>query len=308
MPRGRGLLIYNPTAGKRDRRVEMRGVMERADRQGLSLLNLPTERAGHATDLVRRYLPEGPDVVAVCGGDGTVGEAAAALVGCATPLAVLPGGTTNVIAREYGLGKTVAQAEAHLTSSVTRKLTAWTNGHRVSLIGTGVGFDARVMTNIIPVLKRLFGRTGISYTATMEWLKYEFPEIAVRGLDADGKPFERTATFVLSANTRRYGGEPILSPFADPEDDLLDLVLFTSRSRLSLFRFYARLSGGKAEQLRVEGVERFPVRQFTAESRAGYELEVQVDGDAAGTTPVTVGPSLGSVRIVVPDPAAPGRP
>jgi diacylglycerol kinase (ATP) len=280
----------------------MLGVMERAERVGLSLLNLPTERAGHATELVRQYLPEGPDVVVVCGGDGTVGEAATALIGTPTPLAVLPGGTTNVVAREYGLGRDIRAAEANLGSRKTRPLTAWKAGGRTSLLGIGVGFDARVMTNIVPILKRLFGRTGIAYTATMEWLKYEFPPIAVHGLDAEGRPFEREATFVLSANTRCYGGDPILSPFADPADDLLELVLFTSRSRASLMRFYRLLSGGKAAHLGVEGVSRLAVRQFTAESRAGYELEVQVDGDGAGTTPVTVGPAVGSVRIVVPDP------
>ena len=43
------------------------------------------------------------------------------------------------------------------------------------------------------------------------------------------------------------------------------------------------------------------VRSFTARSHAGYEVEVQVDGDAAGTTPVTVGPVQGHVEILVPE-------
>ena len=42
------------------------------------------------------------------------------------------------------------------------------------------------------------------------------------------------------------------------------------------------------------------MRSFTARSLAGYELEVQVDGDGAGTTPVTVGPAGGKVRFLVP--------
>ena len=42
------------------------------------------------------------------------------------------------------------------------------------------------------------------------------------------------------------------------------------------------------------------MRSFTARSLAGYELEVQVDGDRAGTTPVTVGPAGGKVRFLVP--------
>ena len=80
--------------------------------------------------------------------------------------------------------------------------------------GAGVGFDARVMKNIVPWLKRAFGRTGYSWTATLEWLKYEFPPIEVTGFDSEGAPFVARATFVLAANTRRYGGDPIMSPFA----------------------------------------------------------------------------------------------
>jgi diacylglycerol kinase (ATP) len=297
----RGLLVYNPRAGGRDRRADVERVVERAAGRGLVLTQHPTERPGHATELVAEHLREAPDLVVVCGGDGTLGEAAEALVGTETPLAILPAGTANVVAREYGVGTDLLAAEAHLLSRKSRPLTAWHVSGRVSLIGAGVGFDARVMGNIVPLLKRLFGRTGIGYTATLEWLKYEFPPIGVSGIDAEGRPFEREATFVLSANTRRYGGDPILSPHADPETDLLELVLFTSRSRGDLISFYRRLSRGRAEHLQVNGVSRMGVRQFTARSLAGYELEVQVDGDGAGTTPVTMGPAIGRVSIVVPE-------
>lgn len=298
----RGLLVYNPRSGKRDRRAEMAAVAERALRRGLSLVSLPTERPGHATDLVVERLRDGPDLVVVSGGDGTVAEAAEGLLraGAGPPLAILPSGTTNVVAREFGLGRTLEEAEPNLSSTRTRPLMAWRAGQRTCLIGTGVGFDARVMGNTVPLLKRLFGRTGIGYTATLEWLKYEFPPIRVTGLDSEGRPFERRATFVLSANTRRYGGDPILSPRADPADDVLELILFTSSSRAALIRFYARLSRGKAEHLSIEGVEQLGVRQFRAESLAPYELEVQVDGDAAGKTPVSVGPAAGLLRVVVP--------
>jgi diacylglycerol kinase family enzyme len=164
-----------------------------------------------------------------------------------------------------------------------------------------VGFDARVMKNVVPWLKRAFGRTGYSWTATLEWLKYEFPPIEVTGLGAEGAPFAAEATFVLAANTRRYGGDPILSPFADPADDLLDLVLFASRSRGTLMRWYGRLSRGKAAHLSLEGCSRLAVRSFSARSLAGYELDVQVDGDAVTTTPFAMGPAAGRVQIVVPE-------
>jgi diacylglycerol kinase (ATP) len=296
----RGLLVYNPMAGGA-RRIDVPGIVERAAAQKLELLALPTERPRHATELVAARLGEALDLVAVAGGDGTVGEVAEALLGTDVPIAILPSGTANVVAREYGVGCTLAEAERTLPSRRTRPITVWHAAGRTCLIGAGVSFDARVMKNVVPWLKRAFGRTGYSWTATLEWLKYEFPPIEVTGLDADGAPFTVHATFVLAANTRRYGGDPILSPFADPEDDLLDLVLFASRSRRTLMRWYGRLSRGKAAHLSLEGCSRLAVRSFSARSLAGYELDVQVDGDAVATTPFAMGPAAGRVRIVVPE-------
>jgi diacylglycerol kinase (ATP) len=299
-PRRRGLLVYNPKAGGAARRIDISGVVARSAARGLDLDAVPTERPRHATELVAARLGSTLDVVAVAGGDGTLGEAAEALLGGTIPIAILPAGTTNVVAREYGVADADA-AEKALFSGKTRPLTVFRAAGRPCVIGAGVGFDARVMAHTVPILKRLFGRTGIGWTATLEWLKYEFPAIEIEGADANGKPFRRQATFVVSANTARYGGNPILSPEADPADDLLDLVLFTSRSRKTLMLFYHHLSGGKAAHLRDEGVSRMAVRSFTARSKAGYELEVQVDGDGAGMTPVSVGPAAGRVGILVPE-------
>jgi diacylglycerol kinase (ATP) len=298
--RRRGILVYNPKAGGAARRIDVDGVVGRAAARGLVLDAIPTEAPRHATELVAARLGAEIDLVAVAGGDGTLGEAAEALLGREVPVAILPAGTTNVVAREYGVADPKV-AEAALFSPRTRPLTVFHAAGRVCLIGTGVGFDARVMTYTVPLLKRLFGRAGIGWTATLEWAKYEFPPIEVEGVDADGGPFRRDATFIVSANTARYGGDPILSPQADPEDDLLDLVLFTSRSRKTLMLFYHHLSLGKAAHLLDEGVSRMAVRSFTARSKAGYELEVQVDGDGAGATPVTVGPAAGHVSILVPE-------
>lgn len=301
--RRRGLLVYNPRAGSRDRRSRMAGVVERAAKRGLTLLPLETERRGHATELVKERVAEGPDLVAVGGGDGTLAEVAAAndvLTAHGTPIALLPTGTTNVIAREYGIGRDVESGEKHLFSTRTRPLAVFRAAGRASVLSVGVGFDARVMGRAVPLLKRLFGRTGIGWTATIEWLRYEFPEIAIEGVDAEGRPFSRECTFAIAANTKRYGGEPIVSPWADPERPFLELVLFTARGKGPLIRFYGRLSRGKAAHLELPGVERLSVRELTARSLAGYEIEVHVDGDAAGVTPMSVQPS-GSVRLVVPE-------
>ncbi|MGE5344888.1 MAG: diacylglycerol/lipid kinase family protein [Acidithiobacillales bacterium] len=297
----RGLLVFNPIAGGGKRVPELRAIAGRARARGLELREAPTTGLGSATEIVRRALPGRPDLVVAAGGDTTAAEVAAALVGSGVPLAFLPTGTTSVVAREYGVGPGLDLAERHLLSQARRPLAVFTAAGRPSVLCVGAGFDARVMTHFPPLLKKLAGRLGYVWTSTVEWLKYEFPSLEIDGLDAEGRCFRRQATFLVAANTKRYAGNPVLSPWADPEDDLLDLVLFTGSSRATLFRFYQLLSRKKAEQLSLPGVVRLPVRQFTVRSLAGYEVEVQVDGEGCGFTPLTVGPALGCVQVVVPE-------
>ncbi len=296
-----GILVYNPVAGGGKRLPQLRAIAERARQRGLLLREAPTTGPGSATEIARRMLDPRPDVVVAAGGDTTVADVAAALVGTDVPLAVLPTGTTSVVAREYGVGPSLEIAERHLLSTRCRPLTVFPAGGRPSVLCAGVGFDARVMTLFPPLLKKLLGRVGYAWTSTKDWLAYEFPRLGVVGIDGDGKPFAREATFVVAANTKRYAGNPILSPHADPEDDLLEVVMFTSASRLDLFRFYQLLSQKKAGQLALPGVVRFPARELRIRSLAGYEVEVQVDGEGCGTTPLAVGPALGRVNVVVPE-------
>src|SRR4051812_42061210 len=109
-----GVLVYNPTAGQKDRRGQMNDIIDRARGRGLELINAPTTGPGDATEIVKTYLKRGLDVVAASGGDGTISEAAAGLAGSDVPLAVLPAGTSNVLAVELGIPRNVEAAEALL--------------------------------------------------------------------------------------------------------------------------------------------------------------------------------------------------
>src|SRR6266550_7565880 len=110
----RGILVYNPTAGQRDLRRKMSALIDRQRRRGLELVNTPTSGRGDATSIVRMFLAKGIDLVAVCGGDGTISEAAAGLAGSTIPLGILPGGTSNVLAVELGVPRNLSGAEALL--------------------------------------------------------------------------------------------------------------------------------------------------------------------------------------------------
>ncbi|HEY7869681.1 MAG TPA: acylglycerol kinase family protein, partial [Methylomirabilota bacterium] len=103
MPRT-AVLVHKPGSGhRRDRFHSITHVVDALRVRGVTVTPQTTAGPADATRLAAAAVAAGVDLVIVHGGDGTVNEAMQALVGTPTPLAVWPGGTSNVLAREIGL-------------------------------------------------------------------------------------------------------------------------------------------------------------------------------------------------------------
>ena len=291
----RGLLIYNPTAGQRDRRAQMGAVAESARARGLELINAPTDAPGHATEIVRSFLPQGLDVVVVCGGDGTISEVACGLAGSGVPLAILPGGTSNVLARELAIPLDLDQATELLFEGEARPVRLFLANERPFLLWTGIGLDARIMGRMIPFLKRWLGRAGIFFTVVTEFFRYEFPRLEVT---VDGTRHE--ATFAVVSHVRRYAGDWIIAPEASLAADEVEVLLFSGRSRWRLYSLFRHIRLGKSGHL-TRGLGK-TVRGHAATIRSleDYPIEVHVDGDCLLQTPVVCRAAEQTVSILVP--------
>lgn len=290
----RGVLIYNPTAGQRDRRAQMIAVIERMRGSGLELINAPTEGPGHATEIVQAFLPQGLDVVAVCGGDGTVSEVACGLVGTSVALGVLPGGTSNVLARELSIPLTVSAAADLLLHGQPRPVRVLLANERPFLLWAGVGLDARIMGHMNLFWKRWLGRTGIFFTVAPEFFGYEFPRLQVT---AGGESHE--ATFAVVCHARRYAGEWVIAPDASLDSEEMDVLLFSGRDRWKFLSLFRQLQLGKSGHLE-RGIARVVrTRQVEIQSLENYPVEVQVDGDCVLETPIICKAAGKTVNILV---------
>jgi YegS/Rv2252/BmrU family lipid kinase len=291
----RGVLIYNPTAGQHDRRAAMRKVAESVKQRGLELVNAPTSAPGHATEIVRSFLPTGLDVVAVCGGDGTISEAACGLAGSGVPLAILPGGTSNVLVRELSIPLDLEGATALLFDGVARQVRLLLANDRPFLLWAGVGLDARIMGRTLPLLKRWLGRSGIFFTVAREFFRYEFPRLEVT---VDGQRHE--ATFAVVCHARHYAGDWIIAPDAALDSDEMDVLLFTGRNRWKFFSLFRQIQLGKSGHLARGLARTVRGRSVTVRSLETYPVEVHVDGDCVLETPITCRTAEETVSILVP--------
>src|SRR5215213_10077087 len=101
-------VIINPASGQ-DRPVL--GTLSRTfQKGGIEWEGYITKKGGDARQFAETALAAGADVVAVYGGDGTVAEVASTLAGTEIPLAILPGGTANVLSVELGIPRKLADA------------------------------------------------------------------------------------------------------------------------------------------------------------------------------------------------------
>jgi diacylglycerol kinase family enzyme len=298
----RGLLVYNPTAGQRDRRGQMSALIDRMRREGLELVNAPTTGRGHATDIVRAFLPRGLDVVAVCGGDGTICEVVSGLFGTTVPLAVIPCGTSNVLARELAIPLDLAASTALLLGGKARPVRVLLANDRPFLLWAGVGLDARIMGNMKPLLKRWLGRAGIFFTVAPEFFRYEFPRLEVA---VDGARHE--ATFAVVCHARHYAGDWIIAPEASLDSDEMEVLLFCGRSRWEFFTLFRKIRQARGEHLESGLARTVKGRIVAIRSLERYAVEAQIDGDCVLETPITCRASDATVSILVPE-EEPGLP
>lgn len=255
---------------------------------------------GSIAEQVRTHLtPEITRVYAI-GGDGTIGDVATALVGTNAALGIIPCGTTNVLAREYGISMWTRRAVDQLEASTsTVPLRTWRVGEHTAVLRGGVGWDARVMWNSPTPMKRRLGRTGIAFVGFREAARYEFPSLVVTGTDDRGEEITMRGTSVILATVKRWAGGNTGIPQADPSDEYIDVVVLESRSLWHLVAFWSLMMLPGGRPLTLPHVRSARMTRARVESEMEYEVEAHVNGEGIESTPFTFEPG-GVVNVLVP--------
>ncbi len=290
-------LIYNPAAGRHKLAARVPALLEALGASGFAVQALPTSAPGHATLLARERAASGDEVVFAFGGDGTVREAAAGLLGSSTALGILPGGTTNVLARALRLPLDPL-AVARIAGGLRKVpldvgLCSAAEGDRPFLMMVSCGLDAWLLETLDPRLKRTLGRIGIGLQGVAAWWRYGYPEIEV---EAGGQRF--TASLVAACNIDLYGGSYRIAPAARHDDGRLELVLFHGKTRTSTLAFALALALGRH-------VTRKDVRIVPVDGEIRIKLPpgtcAQIDGDAfGGCRELTLSISPEELRVLAP--------
>jgi diacylglycerol kinase (ATP) len=230
------------------------------------------------------------DAAIAIGGDGTIRGVAARLYQAfpqrPIPMLVVPMGTANLLGRHLGidwspriLAEQVAQALAQ--KRIVRIDAARANGE-LFLLMAGVGIDAKIVHLLDRIRRGPIDITSYVLPTALALGFYSFPSLTVT---VDGKAIAQDQPAVaFVGNVKEYGtGFPIL-PLARPDDSLLDVCVLPCSTHGDLILHLMRAIAGehhiaegsiytKGTNIRIDSTEQVPV---------------QIDGDAAGHTPVEI--------------------
>ncbi len=297
------LLIRNPTAGRRRRRL-VAAVVRLVRAEGWRVDQVDTEAPGDARRLAETCDAERYSIIAVAGGDGTINEVVNGLAhrrNGSPALAIVPLGTANVLAHELGLQ--ARAAEVANTMIAGRELLVRpgeaTNGGapRCFSLMAGAGFDAKVVAGVSARMKRRFGRAAYLWRSLIETRRYRPVRYAV---EVDGRRYE--AASVIVSRARMYAGPYIVAPQATLGEPLLHVCLFERWGRSHTLRFGLALLMGRLP--RAGGYRVVTGRDVTISvlSDAGElgQQPVQIDGDDALTLPVSIAVAPAAVRLLQP--------
>lgn len=214
--------IVNPTAGW-GRGAAIGRLLDSVLAQlGIEHRMFATERPGQAADLARELLGQGWDCLAVVGGDGTFSQVAAVAAGGPVPVALVPAGTGNAMARALGVDGSRRGLEAVFRHPVRREIdTAAINGRPFFALA-GIGFDAQLVRSLrrSPLLPRTAG-----YIATGLLQLGKLRPFALH-LEGAGAPYEHGRALCLAVcNGPFYGAGLPVAPAAELSDGRLDFCL-----------------------------------------------------------------------------------
>ena len=279
-----------------------------------------TTKKGDAENFSKRFSGMPSTLIIAAGGDGTYNEVANGLVKSSTPMAILPVGTTSVLAKELKMPYKISKSIDFILNGKIRKIHTGfiklSGDNKVSqierhfLLMAGIGFDGEAVFSVNKEIKRLTGKGGYILSGLGVTLRYNPILLNIKAYDAEiikkchscdfdydysNKTLSLDGYAVIIGKAACYGGNLKITPDAKLTIPFFYIFIAHSRSRFSLFRYligvatktllkYNDISYLRAARLEVFGSSR-----------------VQIDGDYAGTAPASVEVVPDSLDLIVND-------
>lgn len=294
------VLIYNPAAKRAsDRKIAQASRFLKL--KGYAVEVFFTGQRGDAENFASQISSEFKDndysklLVIAAGGDGTFNEVINGIAGSKIPMAILPLGTTNVLAKELGIPEDVEGAMGIAISSTPKivSLGKICITHHPLLVTrhfvlmAGIGFDGEAVFRINEPLKKVSGKGAYIYSGIKTLSRFNPCELT---FDIDGKTYSGYSAIIGKA--AKYGGNFEVTPDARLTDPILYICLFKGKKPSDIFRYVCGIVAGR--HLRFSDVEYLKAESIEINGNA----HIQIDGDYFGMTPAKIEVVPNMLRLV----------
>lgn len=300
------LLIHNPNAGYGGN--ARRKLIEQARRflseNGIEAELAETTAPGHATEIAEQATREHRQLIIACGGDGTLNEVVNGLAnhqnGHRVPLALLPGGTANIMAKELDVPWDIPRAARQLLDGEVREIALGLatpleqpEKKRYFLCVAGAGPDGMIVYSVDLGLKARVGILAYWWQGAREVLRYSFPRFRVRAGDRQVE-----GTLAIVGRTKNYGGPFKITDQADLFEDQFEVMALTTQSGLRYLSYLPTLWMGNLRK--EEDVHFWKAETLVCEPLDGKPVYAQVDGEPLARLPVEFSIAPRALKLLVP--------
>src|SRR5215470_6818998 len=279
------LLIHNPNGGNGGQGRRM--LLDQARRifsvNGIEADLAETTGPGHATEIAQDATRDRRQLVIACGGDGTLNEVVNGLAssrnGHRVPLALLPAGTANVLAKELELSWDIPKAAEQLLRGEVRDIALglatpleYPEKARYFLSVAGAGPDGRITYAVDLELKARLGILAYWLQGVREVFNYKFQHFRVT---SEGQA--REVSLVIVGRTKHYGGPFKITTEADLFENQFEVLGLTTQSGLRYLSYLPTLWFGDLRK--EEGVYFWKSDRLICEPLEADPIYAQIDGE-----------------------------
>ena len=269
-------IIFNPKAGS-SKLAKLNKIIAELNKNNIVTL-FETTAAGDATNIARTESARF-DIVVAAGGDGTINEVVNG-IDPNTPLAIIPMGTANIVAIEAGISNNSKAICAAINQGKTKKAYVSTINNKKFILMAGIGYDAKVVNNINPKLKKVFGKLIFALEGLKQFFKLKEFNITITSNNQT-----HHANWVLITNAKYYAGPHSITKRTNIFNEDLICYLFQDLTKLSflynlfLIIFFGDLS--KSKKIKTIYSSSFDIS-------SQHTTPIQCDGEPFGHLPATI--------------------
>ncbi len=291
----RMLIIVNPYATTVSDRLKNLVVYALQGRYEVEAVS--TEAQNHATEIGREAIDGGYDLVVAFGGDGTLNEIANGLAGTDVPVSILPGGSTNVVARTLGIPNDVVDATEHLLSLADRFQPrridlGIANGRRfVFSCGSGIDASAAMRVDRKPKLKAKAGPYFYTWVAVSSFYREYLRNPVRMRLETGGESSEGVTVLAQNSDPFTFfGNRPVrVCEGIAIDDGTLSVACLRRAAQRDMGPVIARVLAEGLRASRHRQIDHFDdvtearvTSISTDEAGEPRPFPIQVDGDYIG--------------------------